>query len=243
VGVGRHGGEGTALQPCSRLMVGTCCELSSGHGVDALSNCRSDSCLPTEEVRTATNNDGTDLRGWFTEEAVWLVAQFVKIATSVAVVRWVHQLFRIGYANESAYQRAPDLWSHGHQQQDPRFGPSGYTRTNTTWRPSAGSTPGSGLESSSSDQGANRDDADSPRYVITVEGYHLYVHRKVLNPGRQFWPCPLLYVTACESCAFHEYDRGGRPQCVALVKLRSVLDGTNAGEDLSEIREWVRNSH
>ena len=91
----------------------------------------------------------------------------------------VHQLFRIGYASESAYARAADLWTSG---------------------------------------------------------------RKVLNPGRQFWPCPLLYVTACETCSFLEYDRGGRPQCVALVKLRTVLDGTNAGEDLSEIRNLIRNS-
>jgi hypothetical protein len=191
-----------------------------------------------EEVRAATKNEGAGLREWFVEEAAWLTAQFVKIATSVAVVRWVHQLFRIGYASESAYQRAPDLWSHGHQQPDPRFEANGYTRTNTTWRPSNGSTPGSGRDSSSSDS----DDDDSPKYVITVEGYHLYVHRKVLNPGRQFWPCPLLYVSACESCSFLENDRGGRPQCVALAKLRTVLDGTNTGEDLSEIRQWIRSS-
>jgi hypothetical protein len=195
-----------------------------------------------EEVRTAAKNDGASLRGWFVEEAAWLTAQFVKIATSVAVVRWVHQLFRIGYASESAYQRAPDLWSHGHQQHDRRFGASEYMRASTTWKPSTGDTPGSHRESPTFDQNANYDDADSPRYVITVEGYHLYLHRKVLNPGRQFWPCPLLYVTACESCSFMEYDRGGRPQCVALVKLRTVLDGTNAGEDLSEIRQWIRNS-
>ena len=81
-----------------------------------------------------------------------------------------------------------------------------------------------------------------PRYVVTVEGYHLYLHRKILNPGRQFWPCPLLYVTACETCAFLEYDAGGRPQCVAIVKLRMVLNGTDAGEDLAEIRQWIRSS-
>jgi len=195
-----------------------------------------------EEVRTAAKNDGTDLRAWFTEEAAWVATQLVKIATSVAVVRWVHQLFRIGYASESAYQRAPDLWSHGHQEPDRKYGASGNTRANTTWRPSTGDMPGSARKSSIFDHGADQDDAESPRYVVTVEGYHLYVHRKLLNPGRQFWPCPLLYVTACEACSFLEYDRGGRPQCVALVKLRTVLDGTNAGEELSEIRQWIRNS-
>jgi hypothetical protein len=195
-----------------------------------------------EEVRTAAKNDGSGLREWIVEEAAWLVTQFIRIATSVAVVRWVHQLFKGGLAAESAYQRAPDLWSHGHQQQDPRFGASGYTRTNTTWRPTAGSTPGSGRESSSSDQGADRDDGDSPKYVITVEGYHLYIHRKVLNPGRQFWPCPLLYVSACDSCSFLEYDGGGHPQCLPLVKLKMVLSGTDAGEDLRELRERVRQS-
>ncbi len=71
-----------------------------------------------EEVRAAAKNDGSGLREWIVEEAAWLVAQFTNVALSVAVVRGVHQLFRIGYASESAYQRAPDLWSHGHQQQD-----------------------------------------------------------------------------------------------------------------------------
>ena len=195
-----------------------------------------------EDVQAASKNDGSGLRGWFSEEAAWCTAQWVKIATSVAVVRWVHQLFRIGYASESAYQRAPDLWSHGHQQNDQRFGGSEYTRGDATWKPSTGSAPYSGRENAHFDQGANRDDIDNPRYVVTVEGYHLYLHRKILNPGRQFWLCPLLYVTACETCSFLEYDRGNRPQCVALVKLRTVLDGTNAGEDLSEIRQWIRNA-
>jgi hypothetical protein len=195
-----------------------------------------------EEVCTAAKNDGTGLREWFVEETAWLTAQFVKIATSVAVVPWVHQLFRIGYASESAYQRAPDLWSHGHQQHSQSFGTSEYTRSNTTWKPRTGNTPGSDRASSGVDHGADRDDVEGPRYVVTVEGHRLYINRKILNPGRQFWPCPLLFVTACETCSFLEYDRGGRPQCVALVKLRTVLDGTNAGEDLSEIRQWIRNS-
>jgi hypothetical protein len=197
-----------------------------------------------EEVRTAAKNDGASLRGWFVEEAAWLTAQFVKIATSVAVVRWVHQLFSIGYASESAYQRAPDLWSHGHRQHDRGSFSSTYTRpSSTAWRP-GGSGPESPSRGSTTFEQHNDDAAaDAPRYVSTTEGgHHLYYHRKILRPGSQFWPCPLLYVTACESCSFLEYDRGGRPQCVALWKLRTVLDGTNAGEDLAEIRQWIRSS-
>src|SRR4026208_2283484 len=83
-----------------------------------------------EDVQAASKNDGSGLRGGFAEEAAWCPAQWVKIATSVAVVRWVHQLFRIGYASESAYQRAPDLWSHGHQEPDRKYGASGNTRAN-----------------------------------------------------------------------------------------------------------------
>jgi hypothetical protein len=194
-----------------------------------------------EEVLAAAKNDGSGLREWIIEEAAWPIAQFAKVAMSVAVVRGVHQLFRGGYASESAYQRAPDLWSHGHRQQDHR---STYTRpsgSTGTWRPGGGSTSGS-AQGDGFDQGADHAASDGPRYVITVEGYHLYLHRKILNPGKQFWPCPLLYVSPCETCAFLEYDGGGRPQCVALVKLRTVLDGTNAGEDLSEIRQWIRSS-
>ena len=194
-----------------------------------------------EKVRTAAQNDSSGLRDWIVEEAAWLVAQFTKVAMSVAVVRGVHQLFEIGYASESAYQRAPDLWSHGHQQQEHQ---GGYTRpsgSTGTWRPGGGSTGGS-AQGGGFNQGADQAAADGPRYVITIDGYHLYLHRKILNPGKQFWPCPLLYMAPCEACAFLEYDGGGRPQCVSLVKLKMVLDGTDTGEDLSEIRQWIRSS-
>jgi hypothetical protein len=196
-----------------------------------------------EEVRTATKNDGAGLREWFVEEAAWLTAQFVKIATSVAVVRWVHQLFRVGLASETAYERAPRLWSDGDRPEDQKFGASESTRGHTTWKPRSEDTPGPGRQSASSDHGADRDDANGPRYVVTVEGFHLYLHRKLLSPDRQFWPCPLLYVSPCESCALLEYDRAGRPRCVPLVKLKMVLAGTDAGEDLSEIRQWIRSSY
>ena len=194
-----------------------------------------------DEVSAAAKNDGSGLREWIIEEAAWLVAQLTRVAMSVAVVRGVHQLFRGGFASESAYQRAPDLWTHGHQQQEHR---GGYTRpsgSTGTWRPGGGST-GDSAQGGGFDQGADHAASEGPRYVISVDGHHLYLHRKVLNPGKHFWPCPLLYVSPCETCAFLEYDGRGPPQCVALVKLRTVLDGTNAGEDLSEIRQWIRSS-
>jgi len=190
-----------------------------------------------EEVSAAAKNDGSGLREWIFEEAAWLVAQFTRVAMSVAVVRGVHQLFRGGFASESAYQRAPDLWTHGHREENRRGGQSTHR-----WTPNNEGPFNSAQSSRHFDPSEDENGAEGPRYLVTVEGYHLYLHRKILNPGRQFWPCPLLYVTACETCAFLEYDRGGRPQCVALVKLRTVLDGTNAGEELSEIRQWIRNS-
>jgi hypothetical protein len=64
-----------------------------------------------EEVRAGAENTGAGLREWIIEEAAWLFTQFMKVALSVAVVRGVHQLFRIGFASEAAYQRAPDLWT------------------------------------------------------------------------------------------------------------------------------------
>jgi hypothetical protein len=190
-----------------------------------------------DTVRAAAKNDGSGIRGWILEEAAWLVTQYTRVALSVAVVRGVHHLFRIGYASESAYQRAPDLWTHGHREDDRRGGGSAH-RWTTHSEESSRSAQDNRHFGPSEDQNG----AESPRYVVTVEGYHFYLHRKILNPGRQFWPCPLLYVTPCEACSFLEYDRGGRPQCVALAKLRTVLDGTNAGEDLAEIRQWIRSS-
>jgi hypothetical protein len=217
-----------------------------GHGneiVIAVDPVREEVKSRQEEVRVAASNNGSGLREWIVEEAAWLVAQFTKVALSVAVVRGVHQLFRIGYASESAYQRAPDLWSHGHQEQHRRFGSGAYTGPgNSTWKPAGGGTEGSARGGGSFDQPADHNVPESPRYVTSVDGYHLYLHRKILNPGKQFWPCPLLYMAACETCSFLEYDGGGRPQCVPLIKLRMVLDGTDAGEDMSEIRQWIRQS-
>ena len=67
-----------------------------------------------EARRAEALNDASTLGEWLLEEAAWLVAQFLKVAVSVAAFRGIHQLFRARLANESAYRRAPDLWSHGH---------------------------------------------------------------------------------------------------------------------------------
>src|SRR5262245_43754652 len=69
-----------------------------------------------EEKRAEARNDASTLSEWLLEEAAWLAAQFLKVAVSVAAFRGIHQLFRSRLANESAYRRAPDLWSHGHQE-------------------------------------------------------------------------------------------------------------------------------
>jgi hypothetical protein len=185
----------------------------------------------------AVRNGASGLQGWMKEEAAWMGGQFLKVALSVFVVRAVTALFRTRVASQQAYSRAESLWSHGPQE---RAYPVG---NGPGWHPAESSgasgptdrTTGNGFE-------ARHAAADNPRYVTTVGGYHLYLHRKVLNPGRQLWPCPVLYVSPCETCSLLEYDGGGRPQCVPLVKLRMVLDGNDGGEDLNEIRQWVRSS-
>jgi hypothetical protein len=200
-----------------------------------------------EEVRSAVKNTGSGLCEWVIEEAAWLFTQFTKVALSVAVVRGVHQLFRIGYASESAYQRAPDLWSHGYQDRGHQSASAGYDYRGGSagsWQPRREGTAGGSAQTggSSFDHAAGQTTPENPRYVTTVGGYHLYLHRKILNPGKQFWPCPVLYRSPCEICSFLEYDGGGRPQCVPLVKLKMVLDGNDGGEDLNEIRQWIRGS-
>ena len=200
-----------------------------------------------EEVRAAAKNTGAGLREWIIEEVAWLFTQFTKVALSVAVARGVHQLFRIGFASEAAYQRAPDLWSHGHQDRDHRPGSGGYAHPS---RDARGPWQANGPENtrSSTPDGSTFDSAggntvpESPRYVTSCGGFHLYLHRRILNPGKQFWPCPVLYRSPCEICSFLEYDGGGRPQCVPLVKLKMLLDGNDGGEDLNEIRQWIRGS-
>jgi hypothetical protein len=198
----------------------------------------------TAEVRAAVVNRGSSFGDWVKEEAAWLVAQFAKVALSVFVVRGVTKLFQTGTASQQAYARAQNLWTQGYQERGYRVGDG------ASWR-SSGSNGGTGTSQGGAtgtpggngfDQSRGRSTPENPRYVTTVGGYHLYLHQTVLDPARQQWPCPLLYRSPCESCFFLEYDRSGTPHCAALLKLEAVLKGVDGGEDLNEMREWIRNS-
>lgn len=194
--------------------------------------------------RAAVANNGSGLRGWVMAEAAWIAAQFVKVALSVFVVRGVTKLFQSGAASQQAYVRAERLWEHGYRESGYRVEsasawrpPNGNSGARESYGPARGTTGGNGF-----DHGAGRATPQNPRYVTTISGFHLYAHDTVINPARQHWCCPLLYRTPCDSCSFLEYDRGGTPHCVAVLKLRTILDGVDAGEDFTEIRNWIRNS-
>jgi hypothetical protein len=195
-------------------------------------------------IRAAVTNPASGFRGWAKEEAAWLVAQFAKVALSVFVLRGVTKLFQTGTANQQSYSRAENLWSSGRQERGYRVGNgSGWQPRESSGAPgadhgsSSGRTDGNGFDRSS-----RQATPENPRYVTTVGGYHLYRHETVLDPARQQWPCPLLYRSPCQSCFFLEYDRGGTPYCAAIVKLEAVVRGVDGGEDLNEIRQWIRNS-
>jgi len=189
--------------------------------------------------RAEARNDGSTPGEWLVEEAAWLAAQFLKVAVSVAAFRSIHQLFRSKLANESAYRRAPDLWSHGHLE--PEGPPEKDNRSEWTRaasgpfadRPRSYSPPGS----SSADDVAS----DAPKYVTSIEGHHLYLHARRLHPTQQ-WPCPILVQTPCRTCSFLEYDGSGAAQCVAVWKMKAVVHGLDGGETLDDVRDWIRNS-
>jgi hypothetical protein len=191
------------------------------------------------EVRAAAKNNGSGFREWLVEEAAWLTTQFVKIAVSVTVVRGIQHLFRSRLANESAYRRAPDLWSHGHQEPEGR-------RENKHQPEWTRSTTGSFADrphTSSATGNSSADDAasDVPKYVASIEGHHLYLHGRRLHPAQQ-WPCPILVQTPCRTCSFFEYDGSGTAQCVAVWKMKAVVHGIDGGESLDDVRDWIRNS-
>jgi hypothetical protein len=192
-----------------------------------------------DERRAEVGNDASTLSEWLFEEAAWFLAQFLKVAVSVAAFRGIHQLFRSRLANESAYRRAPDLWSHGHQKPEGRRenGPRPeWTRSATgpfADRPRTSSTTGN----SSADDLA----PDVPKYVASIEGHHLYLHGRRLHPAQQ-WPCPVLVQTPCRTCSFLEYDGSGTAQCVAVWKMKAVVNGIDGGESLDDVRDWIRNS-
>jgi hypothetical protein len=195
----------------------------------------------TEEMRAATKNEGASFREWIAEEGAWLLVQLAKTAVSVAVFRVIHQLFRAKITSESIYRRAADLWTHGHDQRsDGGREPYGGA---TRWQQEAnrGGNGASRPDSAQRDH-QSRTAPESPRYITTVDGHHLYLHRKVIDPERQYWPCPILWRTPCETCRLLEYDPGGAPQCVALWKLKAIIEGDDGGEDFDEIRESIRSS-
>jgi hypothetical protein len=191
------------------------------------------------EARAAVRNNGRGLRGWITEEAAWLVAQFLKVAVSVAAFRAIHHLFRSRLANESAYRRAPDLWSHGHQE--PESGPESGARAEWT-RTQTGPFADRPRTYSSAENDADDGSAsDTPKYIASIEGRHLYLHARRLHPAQQ-WPCPILVQTPCRTCSFLEYDGSGTAQCVAIWKMKATVHGIDGGESLDDVRDWIRNS-
>jgi hypothetical protein len=190
---------------------------------------------PNAEAR----NDASTLGGWLFEEAAWLAAQFLKVAVSVAVFRGIHQLFRSKLANETAYRRAPCLWSHGRQEPEGRAenGPR------PEWSRSATGPFADPPHTSSASGKSSANDvaSETPKYVASIEGHHLYLHGRRLHPAQQ-WPCPILVQTPCRTCSFLEYDGSGTAQCVAIWKVKAVAHGIDGGESLDDVRDWIRNS-
>ena len=192
-----------------------------------------------EERRVEATNDASTFSDWLLEEAAWLAAQLLKVAVSVTAYRGIHQLFRSKLANEAAYRRAPDLWSHGHQEPEGRAenGPHPEWMRSATGpfadRPRKYSPP---VNSSEDDEVS-----DVPKYIASVEGHHLYLHARRLHPAQQ-WPCPILVQTPCGTCSFLQYDGAGTAQCVAVWKMKAVIRGIDGGESLDDVRDWIRNS-
>ena len=192
-----------------------------------------------DDRHAEARSDASTLSQWLFEEAAWLAAQFLKVAVSVAAFRGIHQLFRSRLANEAAYRRATDLWSHGHRDPEgrPENGPQ------PEWTRSATGPFADTRRTSSAPGNSSADDValDVPKYVVSIEGHHLYLHSRRLHPAQQ-WPCPILVQTPCPTCSFLEYDGSGTAQCVAVWKMKAVVHGIDGGESLDDVRDWIRNS-
>jgi hypothetical protein len=193
-----------------------------------------------EERRAGATNDASTLSEWLLKEVTWLVSQFLKVALSVAAFRGIHQLFRSRLANEAAYRRAPDLWSHGHGESERR----GENESRPEWSRSATNPFADQPPRRYSSPGNTSEDeqaSGSPKYIGSLEGHHIYVHGRRLHPA-QHWPCPILVQTPCRTCSLLEYDGAGTPQCVAVWKMKAVIRGIDGGESLDDVRDWIRNS-
>jgi hypothetical protein len=51
-----------------------------------------------------------------------------------------------------------------------------------------------------------------------------------------------LVQTPCRTCSFLEYDSAGTAQCVAVWKMKAVVHGIDGGENLDDVRDWIRSS-
>src|SRR5439155_21236697 len=103
------------------------------------------------ETRAAVRNNGNGLRGWITEEALWMFTQFAKVALSVFVLRAVTKLFQTGAASQQAYVRAENLWTHGHDERV-------YTASNgAAWRPAGTGSGGQRSDTYSANLGNGPD--------------------------------------------------------------------------------------
>ena len=71
-----------------------------------------------------------------------------------------------------------------------------------------------------------------------VGGLDLYHHDSIREGWH--WPCPIVAPIACEDCHWLEVRPGGTAYCVAVEKLRQILEGKDDGSDLYELRERMR---
>ena len=122
----------------------------------------------TRRARAEARNDASTLGEWLLEEAAWLVAQFLKVAVSVAAFRGIHQLFRSRLANESAYRRAPDLWSHGYQEPEGR--PENGSRPEWTRSATGPFADRPRAYSSTGNNSADDVASDAPKYISLDRG-------------------------------------------------------------------------
>lgn len=195
-----------------------------------------------DATRAAARNGGKTFSEWLRREAAWGIEHFLKILFSVAVFRSVHHLFGSGLASERAYEAAPDLWTHGRQEEKRgyRVGQektASYTRSEGTGERRTGFSPGSGT---SSGNGNATEMPRDPRFVVTVGSYDLYLHNVVIDPQNQFFACPALYKTPCGTCFFLATDPQGIHRCVAREKLNDFLERGDADEDFEDIRAAIR---
>jgi hypothetical protein len=223
----------SSRRPCTRTGGGSAGGGSGGDGPRS-----------PEATRAATRNGGKSFSEWLRRETAWGVEHFLKILFSVFVFRGIHHLFASRFANEKAYESAPELWSHGRREEKCGYR-VGAAKPDTDGRAEhiresrAGfSAPENGARSPGN--GGTAEMPRDPRFVVTVGSYDLYVHTTVIDPQNQFWPCPALYRTPCGGCFFLATDPQGIHRCVAREKLNDFLQRGDTDENFEEIRAAMR---